>query len=304
MRVTNNEEFLLKVSETNKDVVILSDYVNSKVKVKVKYKSCGHIGYKTPSKIYEGQSCGLKECSNKKQSSTKLSSNAERISKRLKDMGYVLLSDYKGTERKHLLRNTKCNHEYEATIDNVLHGSGCPICHGMKDTETFKELIYSKYPNKYEVLGEYVNNRTPVRVTHLNCGHTWRVIPKDLLYSERCPNCISSKGEMFVRDWLESNGIQNEPQFRFPDCRDKLALPFDFKVQIGDRIGLIEFDGAQHFGNSNFWGDKSKSDGIKRRDNIKNEYCQKNKIPLLRIPYWWIRNDRAKRELQAFIENL
>lgn len=304
MRVTNNEEFLLKVSETNKDVVILSDYVNSKVKVKVKYKSCGHIGYKTPSKIYEGQSCGLKECSNKKQSSTKLSSNAERISKRLKDMGYVLLSDYKGTERKHLLRNTKCNHEYEATIDNVLHGSGCPICHGMKDTETFKELIYSRYPNKYEVLGEYVNNREPIKVTHKKCGHTWHSVPKDLLRSESCPNCIKSKGELYVGDWLDKNGIPNEPQFRFPDCKDKSTLPFDFKVQVGERIGLIEFDGAQHFGNSNFWGNESNYDGIKRRDNIKNQYCLKNDIPLLRIPYWWIRNDRAKRELQAFIENL
>lgn len=28
------------------------------------------------------------------------------------------------------------------------------------------------------------------------------------------------------------------------------------------------------------------------------------KIPLLRIPYWWIRNDKAERELDAFIKNL
>src|SRR5699024_225894 len=135
------------------------------------------------------------------------------------------------------------NYQYHATLDNPLHRSGCSICHRTPDPATSKELIYSNYPTKHEAPAQYVNNRTPVSVTHLNSAHTWSVIPKDLLYSERCPNCISSKGEMFVRDWLESNGIQNEPQFRFPDCRDKLALPFDFKVQIGDRIGLIEFDG-------------------------------------------------------------
>lgn len=43
---------------------------------------------------------------------------------------------------------------------------------------------------------------------------------------------------------------------------------------------------------------------VKENDEIKNNYCKNKKIPLLRIPYWWIRNDKAERELDAFIKNL
>ena len=47
---------------------------------------------------------------------------------------------------------------------------------------------------------------------------------------------------------------------------------------------LIEFDGIQHFdeSKSNFYG---KSSEIKERDQYKNQWCEDNNIPLIRIPY-------------------
>ena len=57
----------------------------------------------------------------------------------------------------------------------------------------------------------------------------------------------------------------------------------------------IEFDGQQHFNPDTYFGEseeKAKEDfeRLKRRDNIKNNYCAKNNITLIRIPYWEVNN--------------
>lgn len=175
-------------------------------------------------------------------------------------------------------------------------GSGCPVCHGMKDTKKFSEQIEEKYPNEYEVIGEYINNRTPILVKH-KCGHEWEVIPKDLLRDIRCPKCIASKGELFIEKYLTERNIEHTPQYTIKECKDKNPLPFDFMININGEKRLIEFDGLQHF-------EKKESiyynPTVSKHDEIKNNYCKNNGIKLLRIPYWWLRNDRIIKELDNF----
>jgi hypothetical protein len=45
---------------------------------------------------------------------------------------------------------------------------------------------------------------------------------------------------------------------------------------------LIEYDGPQHFKQNHFLNDQ----GLKERDQLKNEYAKQNNYPLVRIPYW------------------
>lgn len=47
-------------------------------------------------------------------------------------------------------------------------------------------------------------------------------------------------------------------------------------------IRIIEFDGEFHYIDSNIWNSQT----VKDNDIIKNNYCNKNNIPLVRIPYW------------------
>lgn len=48
---------------------------------------------------------------------------------------------------------------------------------------------------------------------------------------------------------------------------------------------LIEFDGKQHFEINNFFGGEEEFQKNKIRDELKNNYCIENKIPLIRIKY-------------------
>ena len=78
------------------------------------------------------------------------------------------------------------------------------------------------------------------------------------------------------------------PQYKFDDCRFYRTLPFDFylpKYNI-----CIEYDGQQHYEIVEHFGGFDKFVDTKIRDTIKSEYCKKNNIKLIRIPYWELDN--------------
>ncbi len=105
----------------------------------------------------------------------------------------------------------------------------------------------------------------------------------------------------FLSDLANSNIIDEYfVGYTFEECRDKAKLPFDFLIVKNNKIGIIEFDGRQHFVPNCFWsleeavsrGYKDTNEAaqkefelIRKHDLLKNEFCEKNKIPLLRIKY-------------------
>lgn len=297
MKRKTHEQFILDVEKVFGDKVsVLSKYITNHDKVLVYYSDCKHSDYKMPTKLLCGQGCSL--CKYKKLSKSKTKTQ-EQVEKDLKSIGYKVLGEYKGCNQKIKVQNIKCGHIYEAQYGNILNGSGCPICYGHKDTKKFIKQIEEKYPKEYTILGEYKNNREKILVRHNKCGHEWKVIPKDLMSDRRCPKCIMSKGELYIKEFLEKNKIEFTPQYKFKDCINKNPLPFDFMIKINGKIKLIEFDGSQHFKNSS-WGIEFSP---KENDNLKNKYCEEHNIPLLRIPYWWLRNHRIDKELSKFILN-
>lgn len=117
------------------------------------------------------------------------------------------------------------------------------------------------------------------------CGTIAEVSGKDLRNgkSKSC-GCIKSHGEFIIASLLKNNNISFEKEKTFDSCRFKdtnTLAKFDFYV---DNQYIIEFDGKQHFTDKNVgWGESLES--IQKRDEIKNEWCYNNNIPLIRIPY-------------------
>ena len=58
----------------------------------------------------------------------------------------------------------------------------------------------------------------------------------------------------FLSDLANSNIIDEYfVGYTFEECRDKAKLPFDFLIVKNNKIGIIEFDGRQHFVPNCFW---------------------------------------------------
>jgi len=98
-----------------------------------------------------------------------------------------------------------------------------------------------------------------------------------------CKICYDSKGEKQITTELNNHNIDYNREHKFNDCKDKKALPFDFYIPSLNLC--IEYDGLQHFKPIKRYGGASYFETIKKHDKIKNEYCSKNGISLLRIRY-------------------
>jgi hypothetical protein len=88
--------------------------------------------------------------------------------------------------------------------------------------------------------------------------------------------------------------IKFENEHTFADLKGEkgYVLRYDFAITSEDYeiIGLIEYDGVQHFKPTRF-GNMTKNEAhealikLKEYDRLKNKYANENNIPLLRISY-------------------
>lgn len=113
-------------------------------------------------------------------------------------------------------------------------------------------------------------NEVTVAGAHLRSGHT-----------VSC-GCVKSVGEMRINKILTENQINYSTQYTV--FINDAYYRFDYGIfnENNELIKLIEFDGEQHFHQSNFYDYNT----THRNDLIKNQYCKDNNIPLIRIPYW------------------
>ena len=195
--------------------------------------------------------------------------------------------DYKNKDSKVLI-TCPLHGDFEQHAGSHLRGIGCAECSGKKQstTESFVEKAKLKHGEKYDYsLVNYVNAKVPVNIICKKHG-TFSQKPNNHLNGAGCPICNESKGENLINSILVNFNLEFIRQHKFEDCTNTLKgkkcrrLPFDF--YLPSKKIAIEYDGQQHF--LPVWGDIG-LEKIKKTDRLKNIYCKKNNIKLIRIPY-------------------
>ena len=128
-----------------------------------------------------------------------------------------------------------------------------------------------------------------------DCGNIIEVTGNNLKSgATKSCGCIKSRGEKIIADLLRTNNINFSQQYTFSDLRTEKdgILRFDFAVFKDNKLyELIEFQGRQHYeGPDGTWSNSDSLKTIQTRDKLKQDYCNKNNIPLIVIPYWDIGN--------------
>jgi hypothetical protein len=93
-----------------------------------------------------------------------------------------------------------------------------------------------------------------------------------------------SYGEKKIYDFLEEKNIEFKHNTPIFGCKNINNLVFDF--YIPEKNICIEFDGIQHFQSVDFFGGDKEFEKTKKRDLIKNLFCDISSINLIRIPYF------------------
>ena len=306
-----------KFDITNKDDILfyLKDYYNNEYKLKlsakniqltsevlVTHKVCGKQ-YKSTLKDFFFKKDVCKDC-DKETYSMSNKKFAQQIKERVGDE-YELIGGNVTSMLSHgLIKHNVCGHQYKATPNTFLYKNRrCPKCSAKKKAENqildkavIEKRLKKVHPNLV-ILSEYKGVHQKIKVTDSVCKHVWEATPHNLEAGFYCPFCNASKGEKLVEQFLLENNFPFKREFTFDDCKYKRPLRFDFSVFIQGKIYLVEFNGIQHYEEVEFF--KSSLEENKKRDQIKIDYCKKNNIPLLVIPYY---EGNIENKLKKFLK--
>lgn len=188
----------------------------------------------------------------------------------------------------------------------------CPKCSKKnrktkrKTTEQFKNELYDKHKGEYILAenSEYHSALEKVKIIHVKCGYKWNVRASHILHTSRCPNCNESKGENLIKETLETLRVDYQREYKFNDLHNVKKLPFDFAIIHNDSLlGLIEYDGSQHFIPFEHFGGREKLEKTQFNDRKKNDYCISNNIPLKRVNYT-LSKDQIVKEITDFVDSI
>ena len=192
----STQEFVEELRLINPTIEVLGEFLGRHQPIEVRCKKCGREWTSTPGGLLKGDGCA--RCSGKLQKTT--ASFAEDLAKVSPDL--LVIGEYVNSKTPILVRDSRCGHEWSARPNNLLNGSGCPVCgrasankknlthakRRTKTTEQFRNEVAEINPDVL-VIGEYVNNKTPVECHCLVCSHVWSPYPTNLLRGSKCPNC-------------------------------------------------------------------------------------------------------------------
>lgn len=317
-----DENIHILVNNINKDIEIIDikEIIKSKRKrilVTMKCK-CGNTFSKTLDGIGRKNRClECKECYGKSRAIKKMKKLSKDRIKYIESLGYEILSDnieyFKNTDL--LLLKNKEGYIGYSNYANLKKGSDMTIfsMNINKDNFIYNANVYCKnHGLNTKVIG-FSDNQKWTRQgikCQCECGEYFETSIASFTVSDkhRCDKCSikTSKWCKSVEDFLKENNISFTKEFVFNDCRDILPLPFDYHLNINN--GLIEVDGEQHFNQKGYTFGKTIEqrrigfEKLKYHDDIKNEYCKRKNIKLLRISYKDIENNSYKDKIMQFIK--
>lgn len=283
------EEFVEQVKQlVGNEYEVLGKFKGSRQKVKIKHNICGYTwDVKASAFVHSGTRCP--KCNGGIKKIRTHDDFIREVRIRHGDK-YEILSIYKNTYTNIIY---KCNEhgEYTAKPQTFLVNgcNGCSMDRRAKTHEQFLLELRSIHEN-ITPIDIYKRSKYKMRFKCI-CGHEWKITANQILTGYGgCPICDmnTSIGEKEIEKCLQSLNLKYTKQYTNEKCKYVNTLRFDIYVE--NKI-LIEFDGKQHFEPVDFGGkgmEYAEKDFETRRlqDEVKNNFCIENNIPLIRIPYW------------------
>lgn len=296
----SHEQYVEEIKIANPNVIILDKYNGANTPVLHRCLIHNVEWNIAPTSVLEGSGCP--ECHKEKVGSALKKTHIQYVEElKIANPNVIVIDTYinKLTPITH-----KClihDVEWNITPDCALRGYGCPKCHReklrnykLKTHEQYIEEVKNINPNII-VVGKYIGANIPILHKCVVCENEWNAYPNNIIKGIGCPYCSESKGEKEICLLLDEHNIEYIRQKRFCDCCDTRPLPFDFYLPTYNTV--IEYNGKQHYEPIEYFGGESSFKIQQLHDKIKEDYCKKNNIKLLSIPY----NSNIKEQLNNFL---
>lgn len=253
---------------------------------------CGNTVYIKSAEIYKRKSCG---CSH-------IDARIDYVGQKFGKLTVLeMLYSYKNNQT-YAKCKCDCGNEYITRADGLVteNTTSCGCIHP-------PSLIGNKY-GKLTVIEEVLNDTSQkMWKCKCECGNDV-VLTSHVLTSEHTQSCGCLRSEsvslfeVFIADILKEHQILYHKEYGFDDCKGIGGKKLRFDFYLPDFNVLVEYDGEQHFKPIEYFGGEESFNVLKQNDVIKNEYCKKHKINLIRIPYT-LSKDEVKDAIFNIIQN-
>jgi len=221
---------------------------------------------------------------------------------------YEYLSDYIGFKKPIKIFCPIHQKIFYQTPQVHLRGSGCTEC-GRKsigdnrrhNTEDFIKKSREKHGDRYDYSKvDYKGDNIKVDIICSKHG-VFSQRPGHHKEGSGCPICRESLGELIVDKVLKDLNIKYNRFQKFERCLSASGRQLSFDFYLPDYNICIEYDGEQHFGPVSVYGGDEKFKRQQLNDKIKDEYCKKSGIKLLRISYKYKKFEDIKAKIVEFL---
>lgn len=286
---TFKEKLKLKFPEENYSIIYAGK--NSSEKSTLKCLDCGRRIIVNTGELFRARRKYIcTKCHYKRKDTQR---NEEIIRERLKDCATDInfyMQNRNGIRHNMVNFTCKyCGRINTKEVANFLREKyNCNYCEGRKegkDTDSFLKELREKHGNKFTLLTEYINVKTPIKIKCNNCGFIREVKPSAILASGFCPKCEKrdSIGEKKISQYLDKNNISFIPQMYFSNWGIGLHY-FDFYIPNFNLV--LEFHGIQHYEfNDFFHKDLEDFKYRSHKDLLKKEAALKNGLNYASINY-------------------
>ena len=200
-----------------------------------------------------------------------------------------------------------CGNECDILGAHLINGStkSCGCLHRIKMQNLLSNDLIGKQFGKLTVIKKtYNKNQHLMWQCKCQCGNIINVYGKDLTSNnvQSC-GCIQSSYEMKIYDILKKLKINFKKEQSFPDLisQKKRRLRYDFSIIKNNKIiGLIEFQGDQHFKPIEHFGGEQEFKKRQLHDKMKYEYAIKNNLPLLYLT----KDDNLEMKIKQFLNEV
>jgi len=284
------EQFKKEIYDLVQDeYTVLGKHIGVHKYVKMRHNICKHEYDVTPANFISSH-CRCPNCKISKKSNTE-----EFKLKIFNKYGneYEVIGEYIDSATNIKIKHHICNKEYDVIPNDILTGNKCIKCSGLerKTIEIIQKEVYELVNDEYKVQGKYTSNKSSLSFTHKACGETFPMNANNFLNGQRCPICAESKGEQYIRRYLEKYyiGFIAQKEYQGLVGVNNGNLSYDFHLE--EHNILLEFQGIQHEKYiKGFHKNEQAFKDQQEHDRRKREYTKENKIQLLEIWYWDIDN--------------
>ena len=208
----------------------------------------------------------------------------------------IILGTYVNANTKIKCKCKVCGHEWDVAPYSLYLGYGCKKCamkyvqnYRIKSHEQFLQEFHERNPQHetIEILSKYIKDDEPILCRCKVCGCEWRVNAHNLISKRNasgCPSCNTSKGELRIKSYLESNNIPFKWQKTFPGLLGTGGGLLSYDFYIPNSNLLIEYQGEFHDGSVPHQT-KTQFEYQREHDKRKRKYAEDNDIRLLEIWY-------------------